>query len=100
VYPLADSATALEVSQFPSWSIEPEMNIFSPYEVATRSLKTTGSAVEGAQVPVEVEDTVGVARLEVAEPPHSPLPDTQADGTSTRGRPDDIGTGRLPFGST
>lgn len=39
VYPLADSATALEVSQSPSWSIEPEMKIFSPYEVATRSFK-------------------------------------------------------------
>jgi hypothetical protein len=74
--------------------------MFSPYEVATHSLKITGIAVEGAQVPGEVEDTVGVARLVVDEAPHSPLPDTQADGTSTRGRPDDIGTGRLPYEST
>jgi hypothetical protein len=74
--------------------------MFSPFEVATRSLKIIGIAVEGAQVPAEVEVTVGVARLVVDEAPHNPLPGTQADGTSTRGRPDDIGTGRLPFEST
>jgi hypothetical protein len=88
--------------------MDPVMKTFSPYDVVTFSVKAIGSVVAATQVLLVELDTllvVVVIRVVVPEAvpeevPQSPLPVTQELGTSTRGRPDAIGTGMLPFEST
>ena len=87
--------------------MDPVMKTFSPYDVVTFSVKAIGSDVAATQVlPVELDTwLVVVIRVVVPEAvpeevPQSPLPVTQELGTSTRGRPDAIGTGMLPLEST
>lgn len=107
--------------------MDPVMKTFSPYEVVSFSVKAIGSDVAGTQVLVELDltwlvvvimvvvpegvpaklDTWLVVVISVVVPegvpdevPQSPLPVTQEPGKSTRGRPDAIGTGILPFEST
>jgi hypothetical protein len=80
--------------------------MLSPYEVVTFSLNVIGSAVADVQAlvelaePVDVVVRVVVVRVVLDELPHSPLPVTQEAGTRTRGSPDTIGTGMLPFDPT
>jgi hypothetical protein len=86
--------------------MDPVMKIFSPYDVVTCSVKVIGSDVASVQLLVELDTwLVVVVRIVVPEGtleevPQSTFPVTQEPGTSTRGRPDAIGTGILPFEST
>jgi hypothetical protein len=102
VYCAAESATPLLVSQLPSCEIDPTKSTLSPYAVVTRSLNVTLSAVAVAEAHALVVVLVTVVNVLVLVGvlPHSPLPETQEEGTRTRGRPDVMGTGIAPLEPT
>jgi hypothetical protein len=79
--------------------MEPEIKMFSPYEVVTISSKRTGMAVAWMQDLVDVvADDVAV--VVIVEYPHNPLPLTLEDGINTRGSPEAMGTAISPLEST